>query len=67
MDELVELVSKKTGLPKETARKAAVTVIDFLKDKLPAPIASQVDGLLKGNLDAGALDSLKDLGGLFGK
>jgi len=48
MDELVALVMKKTGLPKETALKAVNTVIDFLKKKLPAPVGSTIDGFLSG-------------------
>ncbi len=46
MDELVALVVKKTGLSEEVARKAVATVIDFLKKKLPAPVAGQIDLVL---------------------
>ena len=62
MDELIALVMKKTGLPKETAQTAVKTVIDFLKKKLPAPVASTIDGVLggKGQL-AGATDMLSGL------
>jgi len=35
MDELVNQVSQKTGLPKETAKVAVQTVLDFLKQRLP--------------------------------
>ncbi len=48
MDELVKLVTQKTGLSEAQARQAVDTVIGYLKDKLPAPVASQIDGLLKG-------------------
>jgi len=48
MDEIVQLVAKKTGLPKETAKIAVETVINYLKKKLPKPIGAQIDGLLKG-------------------
>ena len=48
MDELVALVMKKTGLPKETALTAVNTVIDFLKKKLPAPASSTIEGFLSG-------------------
>ena len=44
MDELVKLVSEKTGLSEEMAKMAVDTVIGFLKQKLPAPVASQIDG-----------------------
>jgi len=64
MDELVALVMKKTGLPKEQALAATKTVIDFLKKKLPAPVGSAIDGLMSGK---GQLAGAKDmLGGLLG-
>lgn len=65
MDELVKLVSEKTGLPEAQAKVAVNTVVDFLKDKLPAPLAGQIDNILEG----GSLseDLTKGLGGLFGK
>ena len=64
MDELVKLVSKKTGLPEAQARAAAETVIGFLKEKLPAPIAGQIDTVLE---NPGIGNALGNLGGLFGK
>ena len=62
MDELVALVMKKTGLPKEQAQVAVKTVVDFLKKKLPAPVGATIDGFLggKGQL-AGATDMLGSL------
>ena len=65
MDELYDLVVKKTGLPKEQAKLAVDTVLDFIKKKLPAPLAAQVDAVLAGKGDLGAAADL--LGGLFGK
>jgi hypothetical protein len=68
MDELVKLVSQKTGLSGEMAKKAVETVIGYLKDKLPAPIAGQIDGVLGGagmSQDVG--DLTKGLGGILGK
>jgi hypothetical protein len=64
MDELIKLVSQKTGLPQDKAQVAVDTVINFLKQKLPPSIAGQLDTVLKG----GSLpDNLtKGLGGLFG-
>ncbi len=46
MDEVVNLVAKKVNLPEDKAREAVNTVIGFLKDKLPAPLASHLDGVL---------------------
>ena len=58
MDELVKLVAAKTGLSEEMARTAVQTVLDFLKQKLPAPIADRLEDLLgdeDGQLDLGDL------------
>ncbi len=63
MEELVKLVSQKTGIPEAQARTAVETVINWLKAKLPAPVAGQLDTLMK-NPNA---DLMKGLGGLFGK
>lgn len=63
MEELIALVAQKTGLPKETAKMAVETVIAFLKERLPAPVAAQVDALLSGT-PAGLMQGL---GGLFGQ
>jgi hypothetical protein len=49
VDELINLVAQKTGIPKEQAKVAVETVLGFLKQRLPAPIASQIDGFLGGN------------------
>ncbi len=68
MDELVKMVSQETGLPEAQARQAAEVVMKFLKEKLPAPIASQVDNFLEneGTADV-AQDLLKKGMGLFNK
>jgi hypothetical protein len=64
MEELIKLVVQKTGISEEQARGAITTVVNFLKEKLPAPIAGQIDGILSGS---GIGDALKGIGGLFGK
>ena len=70
MNELINLIVQKMGISQENAQKAAQTVIDFLKTKLPAPVASQVDAVLAGDMSgvAGqAGEMLKGkLGGAFG-
>lgn len=64
MDELVKVVADKTGLPEAQAQKAAEAVLEFLKDKLPAPLAGQLDNLLE---NPGAADQTAGLlGNLFG-
>ncbi len=68
MNELVKLVSQKTGLSEEMARVAVETVVNYLKDKLPAPIAGQIDSVLSGGGMGGDLGDLaKGLGGMLGK
>jgi hypothetical protein len=68
MEELTRLVSEKTGLSEEMSRKAVETVIGYLKDKLPAPIAGQIDALVKTGGGGGSADDLvSGLGGLLGK
>jgi uncharacterized protein (DUF2267 family) len=60
MEELVKMVQQKTGISEDQARTAVTTVVNFLKGKLPAPIASQVDNVLNNKGIEGAV------GGLFG-
>lgn len=64
MEELYDLVVKKTGLPKDQAKMAVDVVVDFIKKKLPAPVAAQVDAVLGGKGNVGAAADL--LGGLLG-
>ena len=59
------LSSKRTGIPAATAQRVVNLVVDYLKQKLPAPIAGQIDGLLS---NSGAVSGDENmLGGLFGK
>ncbi len=66
---LVELIREKTGVSAEQAQQAIDVVVGFLKEKLPEPIAAQVDTVLKSDVSAIAdqIDAAKTmLGGLFG-
>ena len=68
MDELVKLVVEKTGISEEQAQGAVDTVLDYLKDKLPAPIAGQIDGVIAGEGSTGSVEDItKGVGGLFGR
>jgi uncharacterized protein (DUF2267 family) len=74
MDELVSAVVQKTGMSQEDAQKAVQVVVDFLKSRLPSPIAGHLDSFLSGgasgelNTLAGEAENLikGKLGGLFG-
>lgn len=63
MNELVKLVASKVGISEDQAKKAVDTVIGFLKQRLPAPVAAQIDALLKGG---SASDIASGLGNLLG-
>ena len=71
MDELIQQITSKTGISEANARSAVETVVNFLKTKLPAPLAGQIDGALGsagsalGSVDIGNITS--GIGGLFGK
>jgi hypothetical protein len=64
MNELVNLIMKKTGLPQAMAQTVANTVLDFIKNKLPAPVASEVDLFLKNEGQGTGAAGM--IGGLLG-
>jgi len=77
MDELIKQLQEKTGLGADQIKSVVSGVMDFLGDKLPGPIASQVRSFLgddEGGDDAGGdddgggiMDKAKDmLGGIMG-
>ncbi len=48
MDELIKQVVERTGISESQAQTAVTTVLGFLKNRLPEPIAGQLDGFLGG-------------------
>jgi predicted Ser/Thr protein kinase len=58
MNELVSLIVKKTGIPDATARTIVNLVVDYLKKKLPAPVAGQIDALLSNSAGVQQAESL---------
>jgi hypothetical protein len=71
MDELIKLVATKVGISPDQAEKAVTIVLGFLKERLPEPIAGQLDGIVAGDAGAAGGVDLGDIegtiGGLFGK
>jgi hypothetical protein len=69
MEELINQVASKTGISEAQARDAVTTVLGFLKDRLPEPLAGQLDNVVAGG--GGVAGSLGDIagavGGIFGK
>ena len=46
MKELINVIVQKTGISEENAQKAVQVMLGFLKTKLPAPVAAQLDSFL---------------------
>ena len=70
MNEIIQRLIDKTGIPEDKAGIAVETVVTFLKEKLPTPLAGQLDGLMTGasSENTGVLAAgVGALGGLFGK
>jgi hypothetical protein len=64
-NELVQLVSSKTGLNEQAATAAVDAIIDVLKQKLPPELSGQIDALLSGQESAAGI--LGAVEGFFGK
>jgi hypothetical protein len=68
MDELVNEVAQKTGLSQDQAQAAVTSVIGFLRNRLPAPLAGALDHLLSGgSTDGLAAEASEIFGSLLGK
>ncbi len=69
MKEIVKMVSQKTGLDEAKAEQAVNAVMGYLRNKLPAPIASQIEGAIGGDgagKRGGIGDVAKNIGGMMG-
>lgn len=68
MDQLVKMVQDRTGIDEGQARGAVDTVVGFLKDRLPAPVAGQIDGVISGGGSGQGSDSTMDqVSGMFNR
>lgn len=69
MEQLIQTVAQKAGISPEAAKIAVEVVLSLVKSKLPAPLSSQLEGVINGN--ASFDDITKQgggiLSGLFGK
>lgn len=73
MEELIRQVTERTGISEAQAQTAVITVLGFLKGRLPEPIAGHLDSFLgggasgtEGGLGGAAGDLLGGLGGMLG-
>ena len=71
--DIVKMVAEKAGIGEAQAQIAVSVITGMLKDKLPAPIAGQIDSLLGGGQsegDGGLMDKAGDMlgsvKGMFG-
>jgi hypothetical protein len=46
MKKLINIIVQRTGISEENAQKTVQVTLGFLKTKLPAPIAAQLDSFL---------------------
>ena len=49
MKELINVIVQKTGISEKNAQKSVQVMLGFLKAKLPAPLALQLDSFLVAN------------------
>ena len=71
MKELIDQVVAKAGISPEQAQESIATMLEFLKGKLPGPIADQLQSFVEGGGEgeggSNPLDAAKDaLSGLLG-
>jgi hypothetical protein len=72
MEEIIKQVTERAGISEAQARTAVETVLGFLKNRLPEPVAGQLEGFIGGASGAAgglantAGDVLGGLGGMFG-
>ncbi len=66
MDEVINQVADRAHISQDQARTAVQTVVEFLKQRLPPQMASQVDAVMSGSAP-NLGDAAKGLGGMFGR
>ncbi len=65
MDELIKNVAKQANISPEQATAAVNAVLDFMNNKLPAPVVEQIKAALSGQqVDTSAVTNA--LGGMLG-
>ena len=68
MDELIKLVTERTGLPDDKAKMAVETIVGFLKQRLPTTVAEQLNTCLTSPAGEGIAEKVKGMAqGLFKK
>ena len=65
MDRLIKMVQERANVDEGQAQTAIDTVVGFLKDRLPDPIAGQIDGVMSGSGEAGS--PMDKVGSILGR
>lgn len=69
MEELIKLVTEKTGLPNDKAAVAVEVVVGFLKQRLPGSVGEQLTAVVSGTGGSGLTEKVKGIaetvGGVF--
>ncbi len=67
IDELVQQISERTGIPQDKAQMAARTAIEFLDGRLPPPVGGNLHRMVgEGGGGGGGGGGMPDLGKLGG-
>src|SRR5689334_574645 len=64
VDELLQTLAQKTGLPEDTVRRAMPILSGFLKDKAPPQASGAIDQYFGGQPPVEGISSVQDAGGL---
>ena len=67
MNELIQNIVQRTGIPEDKARTAVEMVVSHLKGKLPSPISSQLDSYMSGGGESGKSSVTGMVSGLMNK
>jgi Arc/MetJ family transcription regulator len=68
MQELIQQIVQRAGISEESATAAVAALMDYVKQRAPAPIAAQLEQYLTGDAAASAVGAAKGaLGGMFGR
>ena len=57
MNELVTLITQKTGLSSDMAQKVLTVIDGYIKDKVPEPMSSQITSVLGGQMGGSSASS----------
>ncbi len=66
MEQLINMLVEQTGISEEAAQQAVQVVISYIQERLPGPVADQIDGLLSGADDSQGEDIGGTLKGMLG-